>query len=202
VVMNGRSYYLAPAYPMLLAAGAVVWQRRLAVIAAAIAVVAGALFGAAAMLPIAPVNSPLWRFASGVHDNFVEQIGWPELVSSVAGVYRELPPAEKGRTAIFASNYGEAGAINLYGPAHGLPRAISGVNSHWSRGYGSPPPDTLIILGSDREEASQFFRSCEVAGIATNRYGVRNEEFGGQILVCRGVLLPWEELWEKARTFG
>jgi hypothetical protein len=88
------------------------------------------VIGAALSLPIAPLRSPLWVLSSAVQDNFVEEIGWPELVATVAGIYAELPPETRQQTAILAGNYGEAGAIDLYGPAYGLPNAISGADSY------------------------------------------------------------------------
>jgi hypothetical protein len=69
-----------------------------------------------------------------------EQIGWPELVEQVAQAYDALPADERARTAILTENYGELGAVNLYGPAHGLPEGISGVNSAWWYGYPDPSP--------------------------------------------------------------
>ncbi|HUP46631.1 MAG TPA: glycosyltransferase family 39 protein [Thermoanaerobaculia bacterium] len=205
VAMQGRSYYMGPAYPMLLAAGAVVWERwGKGRVIAVICVLLGAAMSAALMLPLAPVGSPWFRFTAGVQDNFAEEIGWPELVQQVATIYHGLAPEEKERTAIYASNYGEAGAINLYGPRHGLPRAISGINSHWKRGYGSPPPETVIVLGSSKERAGRRFRSCEVAGIVSNRWGVENEESRDhpEIVVCRGPLEPWPMMWPRLRSFG
>jgi 4-amino-4-deoxy-L-arabinose transferase-like glycosyltransferase len=110
LVAQGRSYYLAPAYPMLLAAGAVVWERRIGSLRTAqarlargltaAALAAGAAIGSALMLPIAPVGSGLWNVTSVVHDNFVEQIGWLELVESVAGIYAALPAEQRARTAV------------------------------------------------------------------------------------------------------
>jgi hypothetical protein len=123
-----RSYYLAPAYPMLIAAGAVVWQgwidnlssqkARLArgITWAGIAIGAG--ISAALALPIAPINSPLWNITSEVHDTFTEQIGWPEFIQTVAGIYADLPQEEKTRTGILAAENDEAAALNLYGPEY------------------------------------------------------------------------------------
>jgi 4-amino-4-deoxy-L-arabinose transferase-like glycosyltransferase len=186
LVTQGRSYYLAPAYPMLIAAGVIVWQQWVALLSATQARVArgltwgglaagGLIFGPV-MLPVAPINSELWNLTSQVHDNFVEEIGWPELAGTVADIYVALPPEERSRTAILTGNYGEAGAINLYGPAYGLPEAISGINSYWLRGYGNPPPETLIVVGFSRERAERFFATCDLAGQVTNRHGVENEE--------------------------
>ena len=156
------------------------------------------------VLPIAPVNSALWDLTSELHDNFVEQIGWPELVETVADIYAGLPAEEQSRTGILASNYGEAGAINLYGPVYGLPEAISGVNSYWLRGYGNPPPQTLIVVGLPRNVAEDFFETCDLAAHVTNRYGVKNEETTRHpdILVCRGLRESWPEFWRKFQYFG
>jgi hypothetical protein len=142
--------------------------------------------------------------ASQVHDNFREQIGWPELVQTVAEMYHAQPVAESRRVAILTGNYGEAGAINLYGPAYGLPTAISGINSYGLRGYGTPPPETLIVVGFSQNGAGRFFETCHLAGHITNRYGVANEEttVHPDIFVCRGPRQPWPTLWKHLQHFG
>ena len=212
VIAKGRGYYLAPAYPMLLAAGAVAaerwleslkssqarWARALTLSAVAV----GGVLTAAIALPLAPVNSTWWNRVDD--DDFKEEIGWPELTEEVARIWNSLPPEERSRTAILAANYGEAGAIDLYGPAHGLPPAISGVNSYWQRGYGDPPPQTLIVLGLSGEDVEYLFQSCVLSGHTTNQYGVRNEETldHPDIFVCRQPRKSWPEFWAKFRHFG
>jgi hypothetical protein len=165
---------------------------------------AGGLIFGPVMLPVAPINSDLWNVTSAIHDNFVEEIGWPELAGTVADIYLTLPTEERSRTAILTGNYGEAGAINLYGPPYGLPEAISGVNSYWLRGYGNPPPETLIVIGFSRERAERFFATCDLAGQVTNRHGVENEEtkFHPDIFVCRRPRQPWPDVWESLKSFG
>lgn len=156
------------------------------------------------MLPITPVNSDWWNFANKMHENFGDEIGWPELVETVAEIYAGLPAAERSQTGILTGNYGEAGAINLYGPAFGLPKAISGINSYWLRGYGDSPPQTLIVVGYTRDAAERFFERCELAGQITNRYGVENEEIKlhPDILICRGPRQSWRALWQSLKHFG
>jgi len=204
LVAQARDYYMAPAYPMLLAAGAVrltsrTGARRLAWVALA----AGGALGIL-LLPIAPVNSSLWNKVSGRMDDFREEIGWPELVDAVTAVRDSLPAGERAGARILTGNYGEAGAIDLYGPAHGLPNAISGINSYWLRGYGDPPPQTLIVLGLSRQLLERSFESCEVAGHITNRYSVGNEETRDHpdIYVCRNLRKPWPEFWKDFQYFG
>jgi 4-amino-4-deoxy-L-arabinose transferase-like glycosyltransferase len=214
LAMKGRGYYIAPAYPMLLAAGAVVEERWLAsmrigwarvwrAITLAVLVIGGVLIAAAA-LPMAPVGSRWFRAVSRVNGYFREEIGWPELVAQVASIRDSLPADEIGQAAILAANYGEAGAINMYGPAFGLPKAISGMNSYWARGYGDPPPQILIVLGFSRKNVDQFFTSCELAGRTTNKFRVLNEETRDHpyIFVCRKLRYDWPEFWKEFRYYG
>ena len=274
LVMRGRDYYLAPAYPMLYAAGAVWlekwlvnleetvassgdsgdtasspsrrktneagpprgeaqsdgkpplakprrqaggearrasgpqlngdWKARMVRGAIWVALAVDVVIAGAVALPLAPVNSAWWRFAARVDVVFPEEIGWPEFVETVAQVRDRLPASERERLGILAGNYGEVGALNLYGEKYGLPRAISGVNSSWERGYGSPVPETLIVVGFPRDFLQRRFRSCELAGRTWNRYGVANEETVEvpDIFVCRGLRESWEAFWKEVRGFA
>lgn len=122
----------------------------------------------------------------------------------VARIYATLPPDERAFTGIYCANYGEAGAIDLYGAAYGLPPAISGINSYWSRGPGNPPPKTLIVLGGRRERPQTRFTSVELAGHTRNSYRIENEETRAHpdIFLCRALRRPWSELWPQLRSFG
>ena len=214
VILKGRVYYFAAAYPMVYAAGSVwgeTWLGSLhrgwatALRAVALLVLAVDIVIAAALaLPLAPVHSKWWDVASKVQGDFVEEMGWPELVETVAQIRDSLPPDQRAHLGILAGNYGEAGAINLYGPRYSLPPAISGVNSFWARGYGDPPPDTLIVLGHSYGFLARNFDSCRVAARAWNRFGVENEEtrdYTG-IYVCTGLKKSWPEFWADYRHFG
>ena len=213
LLMRGRDYYLAPAYPMLYAAGAVwceCWLSSLRYESAArvqtamrTALVADIVLAAAIALPIAPVNSTWWRLSSKVCIVFPDEIGWPEFVQTVAQVRDQLPAEERARTGILAGNYGEVDALNFYGEEYGLPRAISGVNSSWERGYGDPA-QTLIVAGYSRDVLEQHFASCQLAARAWNKYGIPNEETTEhpEIFVCRGLKESWAEFWKRMRTFA
>ena len=213
LIAKGRGYYLSPVYPMLLAAGAVQLTRwlesrgpsapRIAFTAIAVLFLAGGSV-ILIMLPLAPVDSRLARFAMSMNSDLSEEVGWPEMTAEVARIWNSIPPPERARTAIYCSNYGEAGAINLYGPRYGLPPAISGINSFWARGYGNPPPETVIVLGiSHRERAEQFFSLVTPAGRIPNPHHVANEESTHpDIFVCRGLKTTWPALWKQARSFG
>ena len=162
------------------------------------------LVAAAYFVPLAPIHSGWERRAFKVNEDFREEIGWPELVQTLAQIRDSLGPAERSRVAILAGNYGEAGAINLYGKDYGLPEPICGTNSFWARGYGDPPPETLIVIGFSRQFGHRYFESCEVVGHITNKYGVANEETTNhpEILLCRHLRESWHEFWKKFRRYG
>jgi hypothetical protein len=214
LLAKGRGYYMAAGYPTLYAGGAVLlaaWVGRLApaprIVLGTIGWAALAMniaFFGALFLPIAPVNSPWWRRIAVTNDDIKEEIGWQELVETVARIRDALPPKDRARVRILAGNYGEAGAVNLYGPALGLPPAICPVNSFWERGYGNPPPEVLIVLGASREDLEDKFDSCELVGHISNREGVSNEETSQHpdIFLCRDLRGDWQTLWAKARRFG
>jgi 4-amino-4-deoxy-L-arabinose transferase-like glycosyltransferase len=214
IAAKGRGYYLAPAYPMLYAAGSVWGEQTLlslrrpwAAAARALAWTALALdivLTAAIVIPPAAVNSPFWKFASKNNGDLVEELGWPELVQTVAGIRDALPADDRVHLGILAGNYGEAGAINLYGPNFGLPQAISGVNSFWQRGYGNPPPETLIVIGLSRGFLERNFTSCQIAGHSPNPYNIKNEETSDHpdIFVCRGLRQSWPDFWKDFQYYG
>ena len=155
-------------------------------------------------LPTAPLNSRWWAITNEVQGDFREQIGWPELVQEAARIRDSLAPEDKAHLGIIGTNYGEAGAVNLYGPEYGLPRAISGVNSFWYRGYGDPPPQTLIVIGLSRKFVDEHFESCRLAGHTWNQYGIQNEETVDHpdIFVCGPPKVGWPEFWKDFRYYG
>jgi hypothetical protein len=155
-------------------------------------------------LPIAPRHSQWFRNQIRADSVLGDEIGWRELVATIGTVRDGLPAADRARLGILAGNYGEAGAIDLYGPRYGLPRAISGVNSYWERGYGNPPPETLIVVGLTRQYLAKHFSSCKVVAHNGNRYGIENEEslYHKNIYVCSGLREPWPAFWKNFRSFG
>ncbi len=213
LLAKGRGYYLAPTYPMLFAAGSLLWERWVTSISlvwsrvvrsvtfAAIAV--GGVLACAYIVPIDPVISAN-NFGIRNNGDLREEIGFTDLVAAVAKVRDSLTPAERSNFAIIAGNYGETGAIDLYGPAYGLPPAISGTNTAWFRGYGNPPPAVLIVVGQSRKDAERMFESCRLAGHNGNPYGIDNEENREHpdIFVCGPPREPWPEFWKNFQAYG
>lgn len=224
-VTGGKTYYAAPAFPLVAAAGAVALERladRLAprragrwLRPAAAALIAA---GGAALAPLAvPILPPeqYVRYAAvigieGPRDertplgalpqHFADRFGWEELVDGVARVWQALPPEEREGAAIFAGNYGEAGAIDRLGPALGLPPAISGHNAYWHWGPRGASGAVLVTVGVPRERLDAVCTSVEERGRVVSRWGLPSES-DLPVHVCRGLRLPMAELWQRARRF-
>ena len=211
---GSRSYYTAPLYPMLIAGGSLLfgelaakWLGKWSWAAYGAqwsAIFVGGFAFILLAMPVAPVGSRVWRISSKLHDQFREEIGWPDLARSVANIYHSLSAEEQARTGILTGNYGEAGALNLFGPAVGLPHAMSLTNSLWYRGYDLRLPQTVILTGFDLDEGRKLFGSCVVAGNNANSFGVENEESRDHpdILLCTNLRRSWPDFWEHSRRFG
>ncbi len=211
VIAQARSYYLGPLYPVLIAGGAIVWERwvgqrsvALKMAVSWVLLVVGGVTSFLFFTPAAAINSGLWRHVAKLHENYTEEIGWTELAKTVADVYATIPAEERARTGILVGNYGEAGAINLYGPQYGLPPVISGTNSLWYRTYPKNEPQTLIVVGWDADDVKEEFQSCQLAAQNTNAYGVRNEESRDHpdIFLCRGMRRSWHDFWPHFQRYG
>jgi len=210
---KGRFYYLAAAYPMLFAMGAVVgerWVKSLsrakrrtveAVFFTGVAVCGVAL--AAVLVPFAS-SGPLKQFALSKNGDLREEIGWNELVKEIAAIRDSLSPEQRNDLGIVVGNYGEQGAVEILGPSYNLPKPISATNSSWLRGYPVPPPSTLIVVGFPQSSVEKRYTNCRVAGHNGNSEGVENEESEDHpdIFVCGPPRLPWPELWKQIQNFG
>jgi hypothetical protein len=210
---KGRGYYLAAAYPVLIAMGSVAaerwvvalrrpWRWTVEIAFFAALVLMGA-YVSALLVPWAN-GGPLKDFALRKNGDLREEIGWNEMVKSVAGIRDSLTPEERGNFGVIVGNYGEQGAVEILGPAYGLPTPISMTNSAWLRGYPSAPPATLIVLGFTSEQADEAFNSCRLAGHPNIPDGVKNEESTEHpdIFVCGMPKLGWPAFWKEYQDFG
>jgi hypothetical protein len=213
VLGKGRGYYLAAAYPPLVAMGAVTGERWVASLGRAwrwtiqgvfyTGLVACGVYISLLVLPLAS-HGTLRDFALRNNGDLREEIGWDEMVKSVADIRDSLPAAQRSTLGILVGNYGEQGAIETLGPAYHLPAPISMTNSAWLRGYPATPPTTLIVLGFTSEEADEKFTSCRLAGHNGNAEGVKNEEseYHPDIFLCGGPRKTWAEFWADDHRFG
>jgi hypothetical protein len=132
--------------------------------------------------------------------HFADMHGWEELTATVARVWRSLPPAERERCAIFGQNYGEAGAIDLFGDRWGLPDALSAHNNYYLWGPRGATGECLVVLGDDAESLRELFAEVEPAADFTCRYCMPYEEM--TIHVCRKPKLPLAEAWPRIKSYG
>jgi hypothetical protein len=198
-----KGYYAAPLLTCLLAPGGIVAARWTAgrigrwIAVGAAVVVAAALSGVVG-LPIVPADRLADTPIPDVNEEAAEQVGWPELVRTVAAVRDSLSPAERARAVVFTGNYGEAGAVDRFGPALGIARAYSGHNAYWRFGRPADGRRPVIVLGFDRPP-TRFFSGCREAAVVDNGVGLDNEEQGGLVFVCRAPARPWSALWPQLR---
>jgi len=210
---KGRNYYMAGAYPMLLAMGAVVAQNSLRSLPrvarfslattyfAAFAFVSA--YVCAIVIPFAS-SGPLRAFALSHNGDLREEIGWHELVRTVAQIRDSLPAAQQSSLGIFTTNYGEYGAIEILGRTHGLPAPIGTTNSEWLRAYPDPAPSTLIVLGLRQKQADSMFTGCRWAAHNGNTEGIKNEESQDHpdIFLCGPPRQGWPIFWQHNLWFG
>ena len=174
--LHGKMYYVAPVYPIMFAAGAVwieaVTERKLWIwvkpsLALAMTAVCGIYIPT--ILPILSVPSFLaYEHKMGIEQQkfehmqpgvlaqlYADMFGWEEIAQRVAAYYHTLSPEEQRKTAIFANNYGDAGAIDFFGPKYGLPKAIGGHQNYWIWGPRDYTGESLIVLGEGHESNTQ-----------------------------------------------
>jgi hypothetical protein len=201
---RGRAYYPIPADSIAIAAGAVAfvdWIRRgrrlrLASLVPILALEAAVLVLAVPL--VLPVRSTASMVSSGVWEDsfYKDELGWPELADQTARAWASLPADERARTAIVAGNYGEASALERYGPSRGLPPVVSG---HLSWRYWRPaklPQRRLLLVGYDAATLRFLCATWRKLATIDNRWRIANEERGRLVATCV-LSATLDELWER-----
>jgi hypothetical protein len=206
-VLGGKPYYPGAAFTFLLAAGCVPLERRLAgrrapAFWAGAAMVAGAVLAAPVALPVLPARALHTVPLQKINYDLGEEISWPSQVALVAREYQALPAAQRGRTAILAGNYGEAGAIERYGPGDGLPQAYSGANNFWL--WGPPPAADTAAIAVNVDPGLLRREFTHVRQVATfwNGLGVDDDEQGVPVYLATGLKTTWATAWPAFRAYG
>jgi hypothetical protein len=221
-MLHGKNYYLAPVYPMLLAAGAVVIdfacdRPSTAWLKPAIAVVL--LAGGAHLAPVTvPILSPDHFIAymktlpfklpvmehgldrAALPQWYADQFGWQEIVDETAVAWNQIPPAERADCAIFAQDYGQAGAIDFLGRSAGLPPSLSGHQTYFLWGPRGYSGNCMIVLGDRRQRLEQIFGSVKYVGTsADNPYALETEI---SVYICRGPKFgTLAQLWPQLKKW-
>ncbi len=221
LALDGRVYYLAPAYPMLFAAGGVAAEHlfagpRVAWLRpayAALLLVAGVLFAPMTLPCLSPQAYVRYSTAIGIQPPRIEthrmgplpqlladRFGWREMAETVAAIHRGLPEAERAMAGVFGQNYGQAGALDMYGPRFGLPPAMSGHLAYHGWGPPDPAPEVIIVLDDDRPRLEELFERVEYGGRVEHPYSMPYQHF--DVWVCRGLKVPLARLWPSLRNLG
>jgi hypothetical protein len=131
-----------------------------------------------------------------------EEISWPSLVALVAREYQARPAAQRARTTILTGNYGEAGAIERYGPGDGLPQAYCGANNFWL--WGPPPAADTAAIAVNLDPGLLRREFAHVRRIATfwNGLGVDDDEQGVPVFLATGLKTSWAKAWPAFRDYG
>lgn len=216
LITHGKDYYSAAAYLIVLAASAVAAERlsRPLRTACFVWLALGVLPLLPLVLPILPIDTFL-RYQShlpfevpktetsfvgeALPQYYADEFPWPGLVAEVARVYHTLTPDEQKRTAIFGTNYGQAAAVDFFGPQYGLPKAISGHQNYFLWGPRDYTGEIVILLGEEEDDGCDDFESVTVAAKLNNPYAYRYEN--RPILLCRGLKWDLQKEWPRVKNW-
>ncbi|HUJ28848.1 MAG TPA: glycosyltransferase family 39 protein [Myxococcales bacterium] len=210
IALKGKTYYLAAGYTPLFALGAIAVERLRWPVPALVAAT-GALVAPVVLPILSPEGLVRWQAALHIappqeerHEygplpqHLADEFGWPELSQAVQQVAAQLSPDERAHAGVYCQNYGEAGALELFGSG-GLP-VFSGHNAYWMWG---PPPglQTVVIVGGRLESHLRNLRECRQAGQETDAPYAMPYERARPIFVCTGLRAPIEQIWPKDKHY-
>ena len=200
-VLGGKAYYPGGIYTFCFAAGAASLEGRPWRGRAVTCCVAGVVSSLIA-LPVLPAAALARVPVQRVNYDLGEEIGWPSEVAALAAAWRALPHTERERATLLTGNYGEAGAVDRYGPSFGLPQVYSGANSYWS--WGPPPAADTVVVAVNVDPAllrREFAHVTQVA-VYRNSLNVADDEEGAVIDVATGPRSSWAAAWPAFRQYS
>jgi len=220
-IQRSKAYYLSPAYPALLAAGGWAIEALLhrrgwhwaKPILLGIVLIGGAAT-APLVVPILPVETFIgYQKFLGVEPSaeetnplgelpqyFADRFGWENMTATVASVYEGLSPEQQAECVIVTGNYGEAGAIDYFGPRYGLPPAISQHNSYYLWGPGDVSGNVMISVGISREDLENAFESVTEMATIVSPYAMPYENHM-PVYLCVGLRVPLNEAWQRGKHY-
>jgi hypothetical protein len=221
-LLHGKTYYPMPAFPMIVAAGAIAIEswlcdpryRALKTTYAAILAVSGVVM-IPLVVPVLPMDSLLAyqrlislsdavkmeRDSEGsLHQLYADMVGWDNITSVVAEVYHRLPASDQNVCAILAGNYGEAGAIDLLGAHYGLPKAISGHNNYYLWGPRGYTGECVILFGENAEQIKTMFADVKQAATAASPLATAVER-SVPVYMCRKPKKSLALLWPSLKFY-
>jgi hypothetical protein len=219
---TSRPSYPAAAYAWVFAAGGVALSeisstplRRAVTGVLAFALIILGAVAAPFAIPVLPVDTFVrYQKALGeepgtderkemgdLPQQWADRQGWVEIVDTFDSAWKSLPPDERATAAIFASDYGVAGALDLFGSARGLPKAISGHNNYWLWGPRGATGNVILVHSDDEKRLREIFTSVELyRRISCGR--CMPYENGMGVWICRRPRVDLQTLWPKTKNFS
>jgi len=194
---GGRPYYALPLTIVVLLAGVAASDEPARLDRVRTFVIINALVSIPLALPLLPTSSA--KVSATVNEAVAETIGWPELVDQVADVVDDLPADERSSVVLLTGSYGEAGAIDRFGPTRGLPPAYSGHNSYGDFRQPTDDDATVVAVRYELERVEPYFERCDEVATVDNGQDIENEVQGTPIIVCRGLRGAWADVWDDLR---
>lgn len=153
-------------------------------------------------LPVVPVTDVHSTPVVALNYDAGETIGWPAYVREIAAVFRSLPAAQRVRTIVLGSNYGEAGAVDHFGRPYRLPAAYGVQNGYWYWGPPAQPATAAVAIGFGRAALTPVCGTLRLAAHLDNHLGVQNGEQGAPVWVCSALRGSWTAIWPRLRFLG
>jgi hypothetical protein len=191
-VSGTQGYYPVLLLPLPFAAGIVAMEPHLGRVWAALFAVNGVVTFVIG-LPVVPVSAVGSTPIPGINQTVQDSIGWPTYADQVGRVYDAAHQSDPG-TIVYASNYGEAGAVYRY--RSDIP-VYSAQNGLYDEGRPPSSATTVVVIGGQWQQMHRLFDSCRLATRLDNGVGVDNEEQGEPVGVCQGPRFSWAELWPR-----
>jgi hypothetical protein len=219
MVLHGKNYYVSPIYPMLFAAGAIAFEDftadhwRVTRAGYLSILTTFGLLITPYVVPVLPVeafvryqNALGYRMPESEHQrngqlpqHFADEFGWEDMVRLTAKAFDQLSPGDRAKAVIFANEWGQAAAIDFYGPHYGLPRAICNHANYWLWGPDHASGAVVLVLGSDGTGDREHFRTVEPAGVVDNPHSRLDEHF--TIWLCRDLEFDFHDHWPQMRRW-
>jgi hypothetical protein len=218
---HSKAEYFAPAFPVLFAAGGVMFEKIVLhkgfgwiKFALPVVLALSGLLIAPLALPVLPVeqfikysnalgqkpSTPEGQKLEELPQFYADMFGWENMAATVSKVYTSLPPEEQKKTVVFGQNYGEAGAIDFFRYKYPLPPVISGHNNYWLWGPGDTTRGTIIVIGGTVQDHLKWCSYTKQVSEINSKYAMPYES-NMIVCICKGLKFPYSFFWHEIKFY-
>lgn len=216
--LQGKSYYTQGLFPLLIAAGAVSFERLLKKLWSQILLIVVLII---ISLPLVPIGIPVYKpgklityfnnletkygltFIRRFEDNtihslpqdYADMLGWEELTIITDKAWQMIP--DKKAAIIYCENYGQAGAITIIGKKYGIPEAISFNESflYWiPEKFDSDITSAIYINDEMGDDVRELFGKITIVGSIKNPDA---REYGTTVYLCENPVMSFNDFWNE-----